>query len=97
MDPDALRAAEFDFAGQSVSLERVDEAVADHLAAEGTKWMTGHGPDLDRVLSAGLLDTISGFLNDFGAAAPVPALTRTLGFEHDAVSVRPSRSTARAR
>ncbi|TFC88396.1 hypothetical protein E3T26_03810 [Cryobacterium sp. TMT1-21] len=95
MDPDALRAAEFD--GPSVALERVDEAVADHLAAEGTKWMTGLGPDLERVLSAGLLDAIRGFLNDFGAAAPLPALNWTLGFEYDAVSVRPSRSTARAR
>ncbi|TFB54240.1 hypothetical protein E3O47_12295 [Cryobacterium sp. TMT2-17-1] len=97
MDPDVLRAAEFDFAGPSVAFERVDEAVADHRAAEGTKWMTGLGPDLDRVLSAGLLDAISGFLNDFGAAAPLPALIWTLGFEYDAVSVRPSRSTARAR
>ena len=97
MDPDALRAAEFGFAGPRVAVERVAEAVVDHLAAEGTKWMTGLGPDLDGVLSAGLLDAISGFLNDFGAAAPLPALTWTLGFECDAVSVRPSRSTARAR
>ena len=37
VDPDALEAAEFDFAGQTLALECVDEAVADYLAADGTK------------------------------------------------------------
>jgi hypothetical protein len=32
VDPAALQEADFDFAGQSVALERVDEAVADRLA-----------------------------------------------------------------
>ena len=41
------------------------------------------GPDLDRVLSTGLLAAISGFLYDFGAASDLPALAWTLGFEYD--------------
>ena len=45
--------------------------------------MTVIGPDLDRVLSTGLLAAINGFLNDFGAAAHLPALTWTLDFEYD--------------
>ena len=46
--------------------------------------MTVIGPDLDRVLSTGLLAAINGFLNDFGAAAQLPALAWTLVFEDDA-------------
>jgi hypothetical protein len=46
--------------------------------------MTVIGPDLDRVLSTGLLVAINGFLNDFGAAAHLPALAWTLVFEYDA-------------
>ena len=51
MDPDALQAAEFDFAGQSVA-SNASTKLWYRLAADGTKWMTGIGPDLDRVLSA---------------------------------------------
>ena len=37
VDDEALQAAELDFAGLTCALERVDEAVAEFLAAEGTK------------------------------------------------------------
>jgi hypothetical protein len=37
VDADALQAAEFDFAGQTLALERVDDAVAAYLATDGTK------------------------------------------------------------
>ena len=46
--------------------------------------MTVIGPDLDTVLSTGLLAAISGYLNDFGAAVHLPPLAWTLGFEYDA-------------
>ena len=45
--------------------------------------MTVIAAELDRVLSTGLLAAINGFLNDFGAALNLPALTWALCVEDE--------------